>query len=171
MHEGAGSITVRRAERSEATTLARLHEGHALFRRYALETTALAESLAQALDAGDRAVTAVRSGDPIGFAWWSPRGAFSRSPYLRLLVVAAQAAGTGAGTALMEAVEREAFAQAADLFLLVTRDNAGARRFYERRGFEAVGELHGYVAPGVDEVVMRKRRLPSAPPPITTPPA
>jgi ribosomal protein S18 acetylase RimI-like enzyme len=171
MHDGGGSITIRRAERSEATALAHLHEGHALFRRYAIETHALADSLAQALDAGDGVMTALRAGDPIGFAWWAPRGAFSRSPYLRLLVVAAQAAGTGAGTALMDAVERDAFAQAADLFLLVTRDNAGARRFYERRGFEAVGELHGYAAPGVDEVVMRKRRPTSAPPPVTTPPA
>ena len=170
MKGGADTITIRQAERSQLTSLARLHEGHALFRRYALETTALADALAQALDAGDGVLTAVRAGERIGFAWWSPRGAFSRSPYLRLLVVAAQAAGTGAGTALMDAVEREAFARAADLFLLVTRDNAGARRFYERRGFEAVGELHDYVAPGVDEVVMRKRRKASAPAVVTAPP-
>jgi ribosomal protein S18 acetylase RimI-like enzyme len=87
-----------------------------------------------------------------------PRGAFGRSPYLRLLVVAPDAVGRGVGSALMEAFEAAAFAAAADAFLLVTYDNDAAQRFYLRRGYVEVGRLPDYVRPGITEVVLRKRR-------------
>jgi ribosomal protein S18 acetylase RimI-like enzyme len=151
------AVGIGRAERTELEALARLRDGHTLFRRYGPEA-ASAGSLRRALDAGDGILVARRAGAPIGMAWWSPRGAFARSPYLRLLVVAVGEAGSGVGSLLMDAVEREAFSGADDLLLLVTRDNVGAIRFYGRRGFEHVGLLHDYVVPGVDEVVMRKRR-------------
>ena len=106
------------------------------------------------------------SRDPaLGFAWWTRTGAFARSPYLRLLVVGSAATGAGVGGRLLEAVEAAAFADAADLFTLVSTENAGARRLYARRGFEEVGRLADYVAPGLHEVVLRKRRRAAQPPP------
>ena len=34
--------------------------------------------------------------------------------------------------------------------------NVGARRFYERHGYDPVGLLSGLIAPGIDEVLYRK---------------
>jgi ribosomal protein S18 acetylase RimI-like enzyme len=170
MEDRDGGLEVGAARRDEIDALAGLLEGHPIFARYALETPAVARSLAGAQDVGESVIVARRSGRAVGFAWWSPRGAFARSPYLRLLVVAAHASGSGAGAALMRAVESAAFADARDLFLLVTRENAHARRFYARRGFVEVGEIHDYVVPGVDEIVMRKRRPDRPDDAVTIPP-
>jgi ribosomal protein S18 acetylase RimI-like enzyme len=151
-------VNVRTARSDDIEHLARLHEGHALFRRYALDTPTVEAALSEGRDRGDSLVMAERAGVPVGFAWWLPHGAFARSPYLRLLVVASGAAGRGIGARLMDVVETAAFGSATDLFLLVTSDNDGARRFYERRGFETIGVIPGYVVRDIDEVLMRKRR-------------
>jgi GNAT superfamily N-acetyltransferase len=173
MRDGAATITVRRAEESDLAALAHLHEGHPTFERYGLDSPGLAQALSRAVAAGDGIVLAERARRPLGVAWWCPHGAFARSPYLRLLIVAADEVGRGVGSRLMDAVELEAFATATDLFLLVTRDNEPAQRFYLRRRFALVGTLESYVAPGVDEVIMRKlgRHHGGNDPSLTAPPA
>ncbi len=142
---------------SDVGTLAALALGHPLFERYALTTKAMEGALAGALGAGDGLLTAEEGGRSVGFAWWVPRGAFARSPYLRLLVVAADATGRGVGAALLDAVQKRALPEGGDMFLLVTAENEAAQRFYARRGYRAVGRLDDYVRPGVAEIVMRKR--------------
>ncbi len=148
--------------RSDVAALAELVRGHPLFERYGLRPAALATSLEAAMARGEPVVTAWSadaSGDhALGFAWWTPKGAFGRSPYLRLLVVDAAATGAGVGGRLLEAVETAAFAVAGDLFTLVSEENAGARRLYARHGYTEVGRLADYVAPDLHEVVLRKRR-------------
>jgi ribosomal protein S18 acetylase RimI-like enzyme len=42
------------------------------------------------------------------------------------------------------------------VFLLVATWNAGARRFYERRGYQRIGEITDYLRRGITEVVYRK---------------
>ena len=129
-----------------------------LFERYGATVEALERAWRVGIEAGDRFEAAVLDGRILGVAWLVPSGAFARSPYLRLLAVASTAAGRGIGTALMDACEAWAFERADDLFLLVNDDNEGARGFYERRGFEAIGRIHDYVLPGLDETIMRKCR-------------
>jgi len=148
---------IRDAVAADLDALAELTRDHPLFDRYGLTAAGLKGALAEALAAGDGLVAAVEGGRPIGFAWWVPRGAFARSPYVRLLVVAAAATGRGIGAALMDAVEGRARAIGADLFLLVTAENVAAQRFYERRGYRPVGRLEDYVRPGIAEILMRKR--------------
>jgi len=148
---------IREARREDAAALAALPLGHPLFERYGFEAAGTARSLIAAMEAGEGVLLAERDGRPVGFAWWVARGAFGRSPYLRLLVVDRAWSGGGIGGALLDAVEARAFAAAADLFLLVTDDNTAAQRFYARRGFAEVGRLPDYVRSGITEVVMRKR--------------
>lgn len=155
-------MPVRPARVPEAPSLAALVEGHPLFERYGLRPAALAPSLARAIEGGDHVWVDDEGGGLRGFAWWTPAGAFARSPYLRLLVVAASATGAGVGARLLDAVEQGAFAIATDLFALANVDNEGARRLYLRRGFVEVGRLDDFVGPGLHEVVLRKRR-PSGP--------
>ena len=148
----------RPAEADEFHALARLIDGHPLFDRYGIEPASLERALSAGVEAGDAVLVAEANGRLRGFAWWSPRGAFARSPYLRLLVVAPAAVGRGVGSALMDAFEAAAFATAADVFLLVTHNNDAAQRFYLQRGYVEVGRLPDYVRPGITEVVLRKRR-------------
>lgn len=155
-------MAIRPARVPDAPALAALVVGHALFERYGMDPTTVASSLARAIERGDGVPVDDGPSGPRGFAWWTPTGAFARSPYLRLLVVAPDATGTGVGARVAEAVERGAFAVANDLFALANVDNDGARRFYARRGYVEVGRLDDYVGPGLHEVVLRKRR-PAAP--------
>ncbi|MFN2321677.1 MAG: N-acetyltransferase family protein [Trueperaceae bacterium] len=150
-------MPVRPARVSDAHALAALVDGHPLFERYGVRSADLAASLARAIEHGERVCVDDDTAGPRGFAWWTPTGTFARSPYLRLLVVAANATGEGVGARLMDAVEQGAFAVANDLFALANADNEGARRFYTRRGYVEVGRLEDYVAPGLHEVVLRKR--------------
>jgi ribosomal protein S18 acetylase RimI-like enzyme len=163
MARGAPGFSLRAASAADLPRLAELIVGHPLFERYALTPAALERGLVAAHARGDGVIGAWVGGEPVGFAWWQAAGAFGRSPYLRLLVVAADATGAGFGAQLLDAVEVAAFATARDLFLLVTCENAAAQRLYRRHGFVAVGVLNDYVRPGVDELLMRKSR-PEAPP-------
>jgi [ribosomal protein S18]-alanine N-acetyltransferase len=129
-----------------------------LFARYGATVEALERAWRAGFEAGDLFKAALIDGRVVGVAWLVPSGAFARSPYLRLLAVAPTVAGRGVGTVLLQACEDWAFERADDLFLLVNDDNEAAHRFYERRGFEAIGRVHGYVLPGLDETIMRKRR-------------
>lgn len=110
-------------------------------------------------DAGD-AVVATVDGAFAGFAWWLQRGAFGRSGYVKLIGAHRNHRSEGVGTALMDAAETALFDTAGrrDVFLLVSAFNDGARRFYERRGYEEVGTIEEYVEAGIDEVLMRKSR-------------
>jgi [ribosomal protein S18]-alanine N-acetyltransferase len=79
------------------------------------------------------------------------------SPYIVSLAVAAERRGCGIGTRLLEFAEETARAHSAHLFLCVSSFNVRARRFYERHGFVAVGELPDYVVRGASELLMHKR--------------
>jgi ribosomal protein S18 acetylase RimI-like enzyme len=158
-------VEIRDADRDDLAALSLLAGGHPLFVRYGLDPAGLSRALTGALDRGEGLVLAVEERSPVGFAWWVPHGAFARSPYLRLLVVALEATGRGIGGALLDALEARAAPTAEDLFLLVTHDNAAARRFYARRGFTEVGRLADYVVVGITEILLRKRLSPIAPRP------
>ena len=137
--------------------LAALVESSPLLQRYGYGGAQAREHLAAILEGQPEAqqaevLVAVDHEAVLGFAWVLPRGAFGRSAYLKLILVAPEAAGKGVGRALITAFEERHLTRAG-LFLLCTADNTPARRFYERLGYRAVGKLEGYVAPGLDEVI------------------
>jgi ribosomal protein S18 acetylase RimI-like enzyme len=150
-------VEIRDAGPDDVAALSRLAGGHPLFARYGVDDAVLERSLTAAVTGGDALLLAAQERRPLGFAWWVPLGAFARSPYLRLLVVAPAATGRGIGGALLDAVEGRAAPTAEDLFLLVTHDNVAAQRFYARRGYAEVGRLADYVVAGTTEIVLRKR--------------
>jgi ribosomal protein S18 acetylase RimI-like enzyme len=68
--------------------------------------------------------------------------------------------GSGAATELMAWVLDEARRRGAgEIYLSVFVDNARARRFYERYGFEAVGRYDFMVGTHADEDIIMKLRL------------
>jgi [ribosomal protein S18]-alanine N-acetyltransferase len=107
----------------------------------------------------DAAVSVARRGvDAVGFTWYIPHAGFGLSGYLKLLGVAREARGQGIGAALLSHVEQQTLADGQnDLILLVSAFNQAAQRFYYRQGYREIGRLASYVAPGIDELIFRKR--------------
>ena len=100
---------------------------------------------------------AAMSGDEIaGFAVLVTQGALVG--YLQLLCVAPGHRGRGVGRALMAFVEDKIFARFPNFFLMVSDFNADARRFYERLGYETIGEIRDFLVAGRGEILMRKTR-------------
>lgn len=162
MDNALASVAVRLLTEDDVDVCARWVDEHPLFTPYGMTSTTVASSLRAALERGEgllvaEATTGSERESLLGLAWFLTKGAFSRSGYLRLLLVSERATGGGVGRALMEAVEAAVFAEVTDLLLLVNKDNVGARRFYERLGYTRIGELDDYVGPGLHEYIYRKR--------------
>lgn len=103
----------------------------------------------------DREVyVAHQDGAPGGFLILDLKGALVG--YLRTLCVAHEARGRGLGTRLVAFAEERIFREHPNVFLCVSSFNRGARRLYERLGYERVGELRDFIVAGHSEILMRK---------------
>lgn len=89
-----------------------------------------------------------------GFVVLVMRGLFVG--FVQSLAVRPDIRGQGVGASLMEFTERRVFDEFPNVFLAVSSFNTRARRFYERLGYEAVGELKDLLIRGETEILMRK---------------
>jgi ribosomal-protein-alanine N-acetyltransferase len=96
-----------------------------------------------------------------GFVILNPRG-LAGAPYLASVAVAPEWRSRGIGTKLMEYAEDCFRGGSAYLYLCVSDFNTRARAMYERRGYQAIGELGEHIREGSAEVLMRKRLEPRA---------
>lgn len=76
--------------------------------------------------------------------------------YIQAIFAAEAMRGRGVGSALLDFAEERIFRVSPNAFLCVTSFNEGARRLYERRGYETVGVLRDFIVRGYDEILMRK---------------
>jgi len=146
---------IRSADSRDLPALARLMADSPLLVRYRTTYDGALTALATALVDGDALLV---GGEPVAaFAWltFAPR-MLNGAAYLRLLLVAEHTRDRGLGTQLLIAAEQQSRASARHLYLLVTSDNLGARRFYERHGYRHVGDLPGLVWPDLDEALYHK---------------
>lgn len=95
-------------------------------------------------------------GKPTGMILLHKRG-FASSPYVRLLAVAPEFRSRGVGAALMQFAEELFKPEAKHLFLCVSSFNPRAKKFYERLGYQMIGEIEDYVVEGESEYMMHKR--------------
>jgi ribosomal-protein-alanine N-acetyltransferase len=93
---------------------------------------------------------------PSAFILLHPRGV-AGSPYVASVAVAPSFRGQGIGTLLLSHAEALFAPGAGHIFLCVSSFNQRARELYERRGYEAVGELKDYIIEGASEILMHKR--------------
>jgi ribosomal protein S18 acetylase RimI-like enzyme len=82
------------------------------------------------------------------------------SGYIQILCVRPDRRACGLGSALIRWAEHRIFRDSPNAFICVSSFNAGARRLYERLGFEPVGVLRELIVPGYDELLLRKTRGP-----------
>src|SRR4051794_27287101 len=91
--------------------------------RYGLRVESALEILDAGIDSNASIVAANENNDLLGFAWYQTQGTFFHAGYLRILVVAAAARGSGVATQLMDHVEGQVFALTPNVFLLVSEWN------------------------------------------------
>ena len=95
-----------------------------------------------------------------GFAILVMGGAFVG--YIQSLAVRDAWRGRGLGTALIAFAERRILRETPNVFICVSSFNPGARRLYERLGYQVVGELLDYMVRGHSEILLRKTTGPLA---------
>jgi GNAT superfamily N-acetyltransferase len=153
-------MRITRATRTHVPALARLMTASPLLQRYAVTLVRARSSLLEALRERDQLVVALEGGKPLGLAWVITTRALDRAAYLRLLLVAEGQQSRGLGAALLADAERRARASGCrHLVLLVTTANRRARTFYGRHGYRHVGNLPGFVRPGIGESLYVKSFL------------
>jgi ribosomal protein S18 acetylase RimI-like enzyme len=76
--------------------------------------------------------------------------------YIQILAMHPDWRNRGLGTQLMHFAEERIFRQSPNVFLCVSEFNHRAQKFYERLGYQRVGELKDFLAHGHSEILMRK---------------
>ncbi len=99
------------------------------------------------------------AGAVAGLALLRPR--FLLGDYLELLVIAPQTQGKGFGGLLLAHLEQLVFARTKNLFVCVSDFNSGARRFYQRHGYQEIGPIPSLLIQGGAEILMRKTTGPT----------
>jgi GNAT superfamily N-acetyltransferase len=150
-------VTVTEAAGSDIRALAGLMAATPLLQRYATTRETAQAALERGRDSGDMILVArCEDGAALGLAWVIAGRTLTGAAYLRLLLVAEGRQRGGAGARLLAEAEDRARRHANHLLLLVTADNAGARRFYERHGYRFVGTLPDFAVAGIDEALYQK---------------
>ncbi len=100
-------------------------------------------------------VYVAQSGDALaGTIAVDMRGSFVG--YIRVLVVAPDWRSRGVGAQLIRFAEDRIFRESPNVFLCVSSFNPRAQHFYQRLGYERIGEIKNYVIAGSSEFLMRK---------------
>jgi [ribosomal protein S18]-alanine N-acetyltransferase len=121
------------------------------------------------ITAGDHEAYVALEGEEVtGFVVLCMHGALVG--YLKSIAVREDRRSRGLGRRLMAFAEDRILGEAANVFLLVSSFNEGARRLYERMGYRLVGELTDYWLPGHSELLLRKTRGPIGMPEISANP-
>lgn len=102
---------------------------------------------------------AARDGDLIGYVCYGATPGTDRTYDLYWIAVDPQHQGSGAGSRLLEEVERRLREREARLLVIETSSRtsyASTRDFYERRGYREHARLDDFYAPGDDRVTYAK---------------
>ena len=113
-----------------------------------------ADSIAMLDDPVREVYVGVVEDEIVGFMILRMDGAFVG--YIQTVAVAPQWRGRGIGTRLVQYAEARVFRETPNVFINASSFNPGARRLYERLGYEMVGELRDYIVAGHSEVLLRK---------------
>lgn len=151
-------MNLRPAQLQDTHPCARLMAQLPLWQRYQVSEDQALHLFEEGLRRQANIIVAEIDGNLAGFIWYTPRGAFERSGYIRLIGVRADLHSQGVGQALMTHAEAQLFGEVDDIFLLVSDFNEAAHRFYRRHGYTQVGTIPDYVLPGISELIFRKHK-------------
>ena len=108
-----------------------------------------------------REVYLARDGEEIvGFVILCMTGAFVG--YIQTICIHQDRRGQGLGSSLVAFAEERILRESPNVFMCVSSFNDGARRLYQRLGYQVVGELTDYIVRGHSEILLRKTSGPLA---------
>lgn len=116
------------------------------------------ESLKILTDSNYKVHLARESGTIVGFIVTEHLGPLNG--YIKSICVNPMYRNNGIGTLLMLDAEKRIFEDTPNVFLMVSDFNHGARRLYQRLGYQEVGVMKDYLIEGSSEILMRKTRGP-----------
>jgi ribosomal-protein-alanine N-acetyltransferase len=109
-------------------------------------------------DPSREVLLATVNGEIVGFIILLMQGAFVG--YVQSVYVEPEWRGKGVGSQLTAFAEGRIFSETPNVFICVSSFNKGAQRFYERLGYEVIGELRDYIISGHSEILLRKTIAP-----------
>jgi ribosomal protein S18 acetylase RimI-like enzyme len=152
-----GGLTLEPLPQDAARGLAQAFAGIEPWRRYPYDAINLERYLA-GVEAGAPRLALMREQEIAGAI--GLRTNWLRGPYLQFFGILPAHQGAGLGSCVLNWLANEAEARGArNVWVCVSDFNAGARRLYERHGFEVVGPLPDLVKPGTIELLMRRQIL------------
>jgi [ribosomal protein S18]-alanine N-acetyltransferase len=80
--------------------------------------------------------------------------------YIQTVCIQPDRRGHGLGSRLIEFAEGRILKESPNIFMCVSSFNHGARRLYQRLGYQVVGELTDYLVAGYSEILLRKTDQP-----------
>lgn len=129
-----------------------------LGRKYFTEEGSGRKAISEGLEQGNLYIALFKN-ECAGFFYFIPRGCFHSFPYLHLISVKEEYRSKGIGKKLIDFFENVVCIDASKIFLVVADFNPEAKRFYERNGYQQVGELSNLYRKGITEYLMMKVNL------------
>lgn len=148
------SFQIRSGHEKDVESCIDIYLNEPLFKNYGATPVGLNKMFRNAIENKDfHFIVACDEHDNVrGFAVFDSKGAFSRSVYLKLIVIDTSARGHNLGARLINHAE-DINKDENGMFLLVTSSNYEAQNFYLKLGFVKVGEILSYVKPDIDEYI------------------
>ena len=161
MNKSLPEVKIRPAQSEDISSCLDIYFAEPFFHQYGASRGGMTSAFMEAI--GDKdylvrvaVVTEAHEEKIVGFSLFDQKGAFSRSGYLKLIVIDQQARGLNVGAKLLQHLEENSQGKGG-VFLLVTSTNQGAQSFYRRLGYEKIGEIKDYVKSGIDEFIFFKK--------------
>ncbi|EPR12328.1 GNAT family N-acetyltransferase [Ruminiclostridium papyrosolvens] len=114
------------------------------------------KSVNEGISKGEIFVAINKEGLCVGFIWVVENGAFHSFPYLHLIAVKEEYRNLGIGKKLLQYFEDTNAKEYTKLFLVVADFNVGAKRLYEKVGYQEVCIIPDLYKKGIAEQLMMK---------------
>lgn len=116
----------------------------------------LDQCLSACSDKGNQTYIAHADSVPCGLIILQDRGV-AGSPYIKSLAISPDYRSQGIGKRLLDFAENRYRTTSKHIFLCVSSFNNKAHKFYQKNGYDAVGEFKDYIVDGCSEILMHKR--------------
>ncbi|MEL6406266.1 MAG: GNAT family N-acetyltransferase [Chloroflexota bacterium] len=137
---------------------AQIMAGNHLWKHYCVTLSSAETLFDEGFNAQDAQIYVSLNDDTVrGFIWYYLQGTFHNGGYIRLLGVHTDYQGQGIGAQLLQSAEKNIVTHTPHLFLLASDFNHRAHQFYNRLGYDIIGECPNFAQGGTSEMIFYKR--------------
>lgn len=151
------SVSIQKMNISDVEKCSKIICESILGQKYGYKEERIKNMMIDLIEKDENIYTAIVDEDVVGLVWYDLKGAFSISPYLRLIIVDKKSKGMKVGTSLIDFYEEQCKKTDKQYFLLVSDFNVEAIKFYEKRGYEKIGVIPSFIKKEINEIIMIKK--------------